>query len=117
MTIDHVSFSVPPSEYAKVVAWYLAALAPLGYTKQFDFPNQTCGLGDSPQDAKLWIAQSEEASTSGKVHLAFRVNDHATVDKCYAEGVKAGGSSNGEPGVREIYHPNYYAAFVFDPVG
>jgi hypothetical protein len=29
----------------------------------------------------------------------------------------AGGRDNGGPGIREDYHPNYYAAFVFDPDG
>ena len=26
-------------------------------------------------------------------------------------------TDNGRPGVREIYHPNYYGAFVLDPDG
>jgi hypothetical protein len=26
-------------------------------------------------------------------------------------------SDNGGPGVRELYHPNYYGAFVLDPDG
>ena len=29
----------------------------------------------------------------------------------------AGGTDNGGPGVREIYHPHYYGAFVLDPDG
>jgi catechol 2,3-dioxygenase-like lactoylglutathione lyase family enzyme len=29
----------------------------------------------------------------------------------------AGGADNGAPGVREIYHPSYYGAFVHDPDG
>jgi hypothetical protein len=29
--------------------------------------------------------------------------------------VQAGGADNGAPGVREIYHPAYYGAFVLDP--
>jgi hypothetical protein len=117
MTLDHVSFHVSPSEYDKVVAWYLAALAPLGYTKQVDIPGVACGLGDSPQNAKFWIGQREDATTSGNLHLAFRANDHATVDRFHEEGVKAGGKDNGKPGLRPMYHPNYYGAFVFDPVG
>ncbi len=28
-----------------------------------------------------------------------------------------GGRDNGPPGVREHYHPSYYAAFVLDPDG
>ena len=31
--------------------------------------------------------------------------------------LEAGASDNGGPGVREIYHPNYYGAFVLDPDG
>jgi hypothetical protein len=29
----------------------------------------------------------------------------------------AGGTDNGSPGVREHYHPTYYAAYVTDPDG
>jgi catechol 2,3-dioxygenase-like lactoylglutathione lyase family enzyme len=29
----------------------------------------------------------------------------------------AGGTDNGEPGLREHYHPTYYAAYVRDPDG
>jgi hypothetical protein len=28
--------------------------------------------------------------------------------------VAAGGTDNGAPGIREIYHPTYYGAFVLD---
>jgi len=35
----------------------------------------------------------------------------------YAAALEAGGKDNGAPGVREIYHPNYYGAFVLDPDG
>lgn len=31
--------------------------------------------------------------------------------------LQAGGKDNGAPGVREIYHPDYYGAFVIDPNG
>jgi hypothetical protein len=29
----------------------------------------------------------------------------------------AGGTDDGAPGIREIYHPTYYRAFVLDPDG
>lgn len=31
--------------------------------------------------------------------------------------METGGKDNGPPGVRTMYGPNYYAAFVFDPLG
>lgn len=43
--------------------------------------------------------------------------DHSTVDAFHKAAVDAGGISNGEPGPRPHYHPNYYGAFVLDPVG
>ena len=30
---------------------------------------------------------------------------------------RAGGTDNGEPGIRELYHPAYYGAYVLDPDG
>jgi hypothetical protein len=43
--------------------------------------------------------------------------DHATVDAFYNAAIEAGSTDNGKPGLRPQYHPNYYAAFVVDPLG
>ena len=43
--------------------------------------------------------------------------DRATVDAFHAAALEAGGRDNGAPGVREIYHPHYYGAYVLDPDG
>ena len=39
-----------------------------------------------------------------------------TVD-AFPAALEAGGTDNGAPGVREIYHPDYYGAYVLDPDG
>jgi catechol 2,3-dioxygenase-like lactoylglutathione lyase family enzyme len=54
-------------------------------------------------------------------HVGLDVSDYAA-SKAFYEGalaslVAAGGRDNGAPGVREIYHPHYYGAFVLDPDG
>lgn len=113
--LDHIAFSVNSAKYEEVVAWYVAALAPLGYAKQRDF-GVACGLGPSPNEAKFWIGSKDTDSATG-LHLAFRANDHETVDKFFEAATKAGGKDNGAPGIREKYHANYYAAFVIDPLG
>ena len=51
------------------------------------------------------------------VHVAFTAADRKTVDAFHAAALAAGGTDNGGPGVREIYHPHYYGAFVLDPDG
>lgn len=114
--LDHFGFAVPPSKFDQVVAWYVEALAPLGCAKQMEFPGQAVGFGPSKAEAPFWIAAKEDANPTG-VHVAFSAKDHATVDKWYEAAIKAGGKDNGKPGIREMYHPSYYGAFVIDPVG
>src|SRR5262245_37728933 len=63
--------------------------------------------------AALWRHPSKEKVLTG-AHFAFRAPNRAAVDKCHAEGVKAGGRDNGAPGVRTDYSPTYYAAFLID---
>ena len=51
------------------------------------------------------------------MHIAFSAGSRAEVDAFFAAALAAGGRDNGAPGIREIYHPDYYGAFVLDPDG
>ena len=51
------------------------------------------------------------------MHIAILADDRKTVDAFHAAAMAAGARDNGAPGVRAIYHPNYYGAFVLDPDG
>ncbi len=50
-------------------------------------------------------------------HMAFPVDDNATVEAFHGAMVAAGYRNNGAPGERRKYHEGYYAAFVLDPDG
>ncbi len=50
-------------------------------------------------------------------HIAFTVEDRAAVHTFHDAALQAGGQDNGAPGVRTMYHPTYYGAFVLDPDG
>ncbi|KAF2279161.1 glyoxalase/bleomycin resistance protein/dioxygenase [Westerdykella ornata] len=115
--LDHAGFSVHPSRFEEVVNFYAAALAPLGYTKQKEFPGVAVGFGPSQHSMPFWIAAKEVTAGAAHGHVAFSAKDHETVDRFHAEGIKAGGTCNGKPGLRNNYHPNYYAAFLLDPLG
>jgi hypothetical protein len=39
------------------------------------------------------------------------------VDAFHAAAIEAGGTDNGAPGVRAIYHADYYGGYVLDPDG
>jgi catechol 2,3-dioxygenase-like lactoylglutathione lyase family enzyme len=51
------------------------------------------------------------------VHVCFRSPDRATVDAFHEAALAAGGTDNGPPGLRPLYHEQYYGAYVLDPDG
>ena len=110
--LDHVGLDV--SDYAASKAFYEAALAPLGMRLMMEPAPDIGGFGDD--FPFFWIAVRGRGADSG-THVAFTTEDRATVDAFHGAALAAGGRDNGAPGVREIYHPRYYGAFVLDPDG
>jgi len=110
--IDHIGINV--SDYDRSQGFYEKALAPLGYELLME-PEP--GHGGFGRDRKpdFWISGLREPTTEN-VHVAFTAPDRATVDAFHAAALKAGGTDNGEPGLRD-YHPTYYGAFLLDPDG
>lgn len=109
--IDHMTLTV--RDYARSVAFYKEALAPLGYGLVMEFDG-ACGFGE-PRKPSFWMKQGDPPTTPQ--HIAFHGRRRADVDAFYAAALAAGGRDNGPPGLRTDYHPTYYAAFVFDPDG
>jgi catechol 2,3-dioxygenase-like lactoylglutathione lyase family enzyme len=102
------------SDYEASKAFYEQALAPLGITLMMEPIERIGGFG--AEFPFFWIGQRERGPDSG-THVAFRTESRETVDAFHAAAVAAGGNDNGAPGLREIYHPHYYGAFVLDPDG
>ena len=110
---DHVGLNVKDSAASR--AFYERALAPLGYRVVLAFDeSKRVGFGTSGKP-EFWINEREPFGTG--THVAFTCDDRATVDAFHAAALAAGGRDNGAPGLREQYHPTYYAAFVLDPDG
>ncbi len=119
--IDHLSTYATDFEATK--AFYTATFAPLGYAVQSefvaewnaDFPTQRMvGFGKDGKPS-FWVIEVKDAYTPR--HIAFAAPNRAAVDAFYDQALKTGARDNGKPGLREMYHPNYYGAFVFDPDG
>jgi len=105
--IDHTSLSVSDFEAAK--AFYLAALAPLRIGVLMEFPASVTGNFDiaglgADGEPFFWLAAG--GKTTPHVHLAFRAENRAQVDAFHAAALAAGGTDNGAPGLRPMYHPN-----------
>jgi catechol 2,3-dioxygenase-like lactoylglutathione lyase family enzyme len=118
--LDHVFLSV--SDVDRSIAFYTAALAPLGITQRIDYDGHDGPPGHP--DLKGFGAGNRmffwlKAGTveGGAAHIGFVANSRAMVDAAYAAAIEAGAADNGAPGPRLHYDPRYYAANVLDPDG
>ena len=110
---DHVGLNV--RDYRASRSFYEQALAPLGYRVVMSFDEwKAAGFGPE-EKPEFWISERDPVGTG--THVAFACDDRAAVDAFHAAALAAGGTDNGPPGLREHYHPTYYAAFVIDPDG
>lgn len=118
MMLDHVSLSVADIDSAK--RFYAAILAELGMelvgevTAEQSGSVALAGFGIG-RKGQLWLAG--DGPQTPHSHICFRTDTRQAVRAFHKAGLANGGSDNGAPGIREIYHPEYYAAFVIDPEG
>jgi catechol 2,3-dioxygenase-like lactoylglutathione lyase family enzyme len=113
LVIDHIGVGV--RDYDKSVAFYSAALAPLGLelVAETDTDNRAAGFGYKGRD-DFWI---HEGRPVGRSHIAFEAQEAQQVDAFHAAALEAGGRDNGAPGLRTEYSATYYAAYILDPNG
>jgi len=110
--IDHTTLGV--SDVARSVAFYDTVLATreMRRVKQLPPNDGADAVGYGAAYPIFWIDRFRPHSV--KQHTAFVAKSRAAVEAFHAAALKAGGTDNGQPGLR---HPNYYAAFVLDPDG
>ncbi len=113
--LDHIGF--PVADLARSRAFYVNALAPLGFAPVMDVTEEQtgryAGTGfGSPKRPQFWIGNGDKHG--GSMHIAFAATSRAAVDAFYKAALAAGGRDNGAPGLRPHYHEHYYGAFVFD---
>jgi catechol 2,3-dioxygenase-like lactoylglutathione lyase family enzyme len=116
--IDHTGIGV--AEVDRSATFYDAALGALGLRRVAQIPENdgADGVGYGIDYPIFWIDRFHPHSV--KQHMAFAARNRVEVDTFYVDALKAGGSDNGPPGLRDTnkgYPPGYYAAFVLDPDG
>lgn len=133
--LDHITLRV--RDVARSIAFYTAALAPLGYTaKAHHEPTIGFGPDDGTAHSDFYVSPAEDAPsahpagaasgdgadgeagapTTPVTHIAFLAPSQEAVRAFHAAALAAGGRDNGAPGPRH-YHDGYYSAFVLDPDG
>ena len=111
MIIDHIGLAV--SDYERSKQFFTQALRPLG----IELVMEVEGWAGFGRDGKPELWFGTHTAPQQPMHIAFLAESRDAVRAFYAAALAAGAKDNGPPGVREIYHPNYYAAFVICPDG
>jgi predicted lactoylglutathione lyase len=71
------------------------------------------GAGDWPDFALAHV--DPEHPVTRHLHIAFGARSRDEVDERWRRAIEAGYESDGEPGPRPQYSPDYYGGFVLDP--
>jgi catechol 2,3-dioxygenase-like lactoylglutathione lyase family enzyme len=112
MIIDHMG--IPVSDFETSKEFYTKVLAPLDYQLIMEVEG-AAGFGVRRGRPRFWLGQTKKSKSP--LQVVFRAENREQVRKFYETALAAGGKDNGHPGLREIYHPNYYGAFILDPDG
>jgi catechol 2,3-dioxygenase-like lactoylglutathione lyase family enzyme len=121
--LDHVSLGVSDLERSR--RFYDAILRPLGVVRTADFGRSPIGGAGSDYGmmlgqiggVELTITAETAVAPARGAHLCLRAFSREAVWAFHAAALDSGGRSDGAPGPRPQYHPDYYAAFVLDPDG
>jgi len=117
--LDHVSITV--DDLGAAERFYDAVMEVLGYPKVAR-SDTSLGYGErcsanAPGLNYLSVKQGPRPDDAPARHWCFKAPDRATVEAFWIVGQENGGLDDGPPGLREQYHPDYYAAFLTDPAG
>lgn len=118
--LDHVFITVTNIE--RSIAFYTAALAPLGIAQRVDYdgadgPPGHPDLKGFGANNRIFFWLREGKADSHAAHVGFIANSQDQVNATYAAAIAAGATDNGAPAARTYYDPRYYAANVLDPDG
>jgi catechol 2,3-dioxygenase-like lactoylglutathione lyase family enzyme len=106
---DHVTIRV--SERGESRRFYETVLGALERER-----SATDASFDEWNDFSLTQADAAHPVTR-RLHIGFGARSRDEVDAFWRAGTEAGFTSDGEPGLRAIYHADYYGAFLLDPDG
>jgi catechol 2,3-dioxygenase-like lactoylglutathione lyase family enzyme len=107
--IDHVSIGV--RDLAISTRFYERLLATIGLSKLQVQPT-TVGFGK--KYSEFWLNHRAQRTRGDGAHVCLRAPSTQAVDAFHAAALRAGGSSDGAPGLRPEYNDRYYAAFIRD---
>jgi catechol 2,3-dioxygenase-like lactoylglutathione lyase family enzyme len=116
------------NDLQRATRFYDATLVPLGMQRCITgdpaWDRISAGWGiyenDGARELAFWIGKpfDQQPATIGNGSMvAFKARSWKEVDNFHAAALANGGTSDGAPGLRPQYNPDFYAAYVRDPDG
>lgn len=121
--LHHMSIAV--ADLGRSTAFYDAALAPLGYVRNWTheasagYKESAIGYGPPGVEDAFALRERRQgvAASSDGFHVAFDAPSREAVLAFHRAALAHGGTDNGGAGLHPEYGPHYFAAFVIDPDG
>ena len=110
--IDH--FEIKVFRFEQCLEFYSLVLEPLQVELKWS-DEVGAGFGGIETGKVRFVIEKSAHNTAS--HIAFSAADKKAVNAFHKIGIASGYRNNGNPGLRENYAPNYYAAFLLDPDG
>ena len=110
--LDH--FEIRTINFEQCKRFYALVLRPLNIELKWS-DNNAAGFGERDEKKVRFMIHKSDLSCAS--HIAFSASDKNAVNCFHQVAIENGYKSNGEPGTRQAYAPNYYAAFILDPDG
>jgi catechol 2,3-dioxygenase-like lactoylglutathione lyase family enzyme len=112
--------SLGTNDLERAVRFYDAALAPLGLQRcdpqDEDGWEEIAGWGTYEEGGRRELAHTAASFGNGTM-VALKADSWEAVRAFHAAALAAGGTSEGEPGLRPQYNADFFAAYVRDPDG
>lgn len=110
------------NDLARAGCFYDAILGALGYQRYpvSDESDPDIWVGWGSGEPSFWLCKpfdGQPATAGNGSMVAFDAESWKQVDEFHSAALRHGGTSEGAPGLRLHYNPDFYAAYVRDPDG
>ena len=116
--ISHITLGTNDKD--RSAKFYDAVLGAIGFSRLPKPPEKPLAYERDGKMPTIYIYTPEDggpATWGNGTHIAFIADTRDQVHSFHEHALALGGKSEGQPGPRPHYGPNYYAAYVRDPDG
>lgn len=103
----------------RAIRFYAAVMDALGWRRRVSETTPHLAIWQPPNETRpLFVVgqpyDGREAQPGNGGMVALMTLDRPAVDRAFAAALEAGGTGEGDPGLRPHYHANYYGAYFRD---